>query len=46
MAVLLQDVLDGGYDSVVAEPPVLNYDEAVIYSATQAIPSYVVVYDS
>ena len=34
-----------GFDSVVAQPPILNYDEANIYNAPQAIPSYVVVYD-
>ena len=35
-------------DSVIAIPgktPGINYDEAVIYDKTQAIPSYVVVYD-
>jgi len=37
-----------GADSVVAIPgttPGINYDEAIIYEKSQAIPSYVVVYD-
>ena len=39
---------DGGHDSVMATPnqtPGINYDEEVVYNHTQAIPSYVVVYD-
>ena len=37
-----------GADSVVAIPgttPGINYDEAIIYDKSQAIPSYVVVYE-